>query len=1154
MKTCRAFSYVILILTALILFFVVQIARADNTGMFPFIRVDGASTTLVAIPFQHGIKANDSGNDGLSSFGSLTAVEPQAFYETAGTATRLFVSKLNTQTSDDSSAGVFVHEWEGASGTVRTQAGLRVLSAFSDTAVTSIGGKMVGARFQTYKDGTAFITDIAGIEVAHTTDLGTTSNVQDYAGIVIESPAMTGSGGTIGNGIGLEVRSLGSNSLITNKVGISVGLNSGGTSNAGIFLNGNGNSIEWTNTDDSSAFNIRIRNDTNTATLYFEGGSNVEFSFSRPVFLQNTLNVAGATTLASSLTGILKGTSGLVEVATSADILAAVDFGTVMLKTDAGVTTYYKPSADTDAARGTALATAIAAHSAGDTIVVGPGDYQMSASITLLDGASLIGQGRPFLYSTGLSDALIRLVNDDILVQGIDTQTDGVGFGLLSATPTTVSGIVLRDVTHIASAVTNVSGLQFTQSIGGGVTEHTVGLSAYNSKFHGGSTTGFGVHMNLDDGSEVNLWNCDVYGATDGLLNKTTGGTSTGVTNVFGGTYESVLDAITSGGGTSNVINVYGATAHGDQADIYGDDGRVNIYWTNARYDYIVGNGINFANEHPIVGSPVIYGNQLKYADVGGLIDVGLARLSASTLQVTNGSSSRGELEVADLAYNESTWNGSFEVPTRNAIRDILEAYTTTGNITISKSVPAFFLTDSGGDDYTIDVGSTASLLRIRNVTDSTNGFQIDGSGNVAVSTNYAPQTSAKFYAQDRSTSASASARAAFTATMEVVPSGAFTGGNQRGFLGGVSFIANQNSTAGAAMIGLEGGATIQSTAGNTQTSINGLFGTLNFTGGSTITLSNAVATFVSLGTNSVATTLRHIAVGSTQTSGGATIGTLIGFYAPAMTSGTNNYEGWMDTDAGWFFRAGTQQINSRAANHLDLDTGTNMNFRVAGTIEAAITGSLMSISPQLTVDGGIVARRGTFAEYGTAYELSVQSDQAFTYIEILNNTGMGLGAFFGVAGNQFELWNYQGVAAGSGNYETIFYGGFGAIQLLSLDRAGGTLFNDLGEDIDFRIEGDTDANMFFLDASTNRIGIGNAAPGVKLDVTGDIRASANITSTSTGTLGWAVVDGTDNTACSSQCTNAAVFGLNLAAGATAPVMVGPSDATADICLCAGAS
>lgn len=74
------------------------------------------------------------------------------------------------------------------------------------------------------------------------------------------------------------------------------------------------------------------------------------------------------------------------------------------------------------------------------------------------------------------------------------------------------------------------------------------------------------------------------------------------------------------------------------------------------------------------------------------------------------------------------------------------------------------------------------------------------------------------------------------------------------------------------------------------------------------------------------------------------------------------------------------------------------------------------------------------------------------------------------------------------------------------------------------------------------------------LPVTGNLSSSGTITSSRATDLGWAIVDGADNTACTSICTSAAVFGINLAAGATAPVIVGPSDATADVCLCAGAS
>ena len=49
----------------------------------------------------------------------------------------------------------------------------------------------------------------------------------------------------------------------------------------------------------------------------------------------------------------------------------------------------------------------------------------------------------------------------------------------------------------------------------------------------------------------------------------------------------------------------------------------------------------------------------------------------------------------------------------------------------------------------------------------------------------------------------------------------------------------------------------------------------------------------------------------------------------------------------------------------------------------------------------------------------------------------------------------------------------------------GSFVFNESGADKDFRIEGDTDANLFITDASTDRIGIGTATPSHLLDVEG---------------------------------------------------------------------
>lgn len=55
------------------------------------------------------------------------------------------------------------------------------------------------------------------------------------------------------------------------------------------------------------------------------------------------------------------------------------------------------------------------------------------------------------------------------------------------------------------------------------------------------------------------------------------------------------------------------------------------------------------------------------------------------------------------------------------------------------------------------------------------------------------------------------------------------------------------------------------------------------------------------------------------------------------------------------------------------------------------------------------------------------------------------------------------------------------------LNVEGSVIINDAGADVDVRIEGDTDANLFTTDASTDRVGIGTASPSEKLDVRGNL-------------------------------------------------------------------
>jgi len=62
----------------------------------------------------------------------------------------------------------------------------------------------------------------------------------------------------------------------------------------------------------------------------------------------------------------------------------------------------------------------------------------------------------------------------------------------------------------------------------------------------------------------------------------------------------------------------------------------------------------------------------------------------------------------------------------------------------------------------------------------------------------------------------------------------------------------------------------------------------------------------------------------------------------------------------------------------------------------------------------------------------------------------------------------------------------------VSLD--GGTfVFNESSADLDFRIEGNGDANLFFTDAGNDRVGIKTGSPSTELHVVGGIKATGDI-------------------------------------------------------------
>ena len=58
------------------------------------------------------------------------------------------------------------------------------------------------------------------------------------------------------------------------------------------------------------------------------------------------------------------------------------------------------------------------------------------------------------------------------------------------------------------------------------------------------------------------------------------------------------------------------------------------------------------------------------------------------------------------------------------------------------------------------------------------------------------------------------------------------------------------------------------------------------------------------------------------------------------------------------------------------------------------------------------------------------------------------------------------------------------------ISNTHGAVLNEGSNDSDTRIEGNGDVNLLYIDAGTDRVGIGDAAPGEKLDVAGNVNVT----------------------------------------------------------------
>ena len=157
-----------------------------------------------------------------------------------------------------------------------------------------------------------------------------------------------------------------------------------------------------------------------------------------------------------------------------------------------------------------------------------------------------------------------------------------------------------------------------------------------------------------------------------------------------------------------------------------------------------------------------------------------------------------------------------------------------------------------------------------------------------------------------------------------------------------------------------------------------------------------------------------------------------------------------------------------------------------------------------VTINGSTVATDGS-----NNYPLSVRANTAADAIAVVGRTNDDIGELgFYESDGTTQLGNVQ-ARVGSMRHRMLSNGG---AMMFECNDSGGNLrtrqalygseavFNDGSLDYDFRVESDGNANMLFVDAGNNRVGVGTNAPETAFNVVGHTRITGPIDSDAAST------------------------------------------------------